>query len=158
LCRQLRFITDICANAPSFISLHSLIAFQIYVHTINIFCKQNTVNPTRKRESLICQNGSQKQILPESHSAFLLVKIRFQIQLGSEQFHKAGIYTPFGKNNPQKRFKNGAGEGIRTPASQRPTGWLVFGTGPVCAHMGSRGQRDNHSATPAWIEGFACTI
>jgi len=24
-------------------------------------------------------------------------------------------------------WKNSAGEGIRTPASQRPTGWLVFG-------------------------------
>src|SRR4030043_2395622 len=44
----------------------------------------------------------------------------------------------------------GAGEGIRTPASQRPTGWLVFlAKGPLQCLQGSRGQRDNHSATPA---------
>jgi hypothetical protein len=47
-----------------------------------------------------------------------------------------------------RKLGQGAGEGTRTPASQRPTGWLVNGIARLCL-FGSRGQRDNHSATPA---------
>ena len=56
---------------------------------------------------------------------------------------------------------NGAGEGIRTPAGAKPTGYLaVFLACPFV--LRSRGQRDNHSATPApkidlvfWLKEFS---
>ena len=50
-----------------------------------------------------------------------------------------------------RKLGQGAGEGTRTPASQRPTGWLAWHA--LLCLFGSRGQRDNHSATPARIQG-----
>ena len=49
---------------------------------------------------------------------------------------KATVCTLFCKMCSKRSYKNGAGEGTRTPASQRPTGLLAhFGTGPVCATL-----------------------
>jgi hypothetical protein len=65
----------------------------------------------------------------------ILPKIFGQTMFVSEQFQNAVIYAYFYKIRLKIALKNSAGEGIRTPASQRPTGWLVFGTGPVCAYV-----------------------
>jgi hypothetical protein len=79
----------------------------------------------------------------------ILPKIFGQTMFVSEQFQNAVIYAFFYKIRLKMAWKNSAGEGIRTPASQRPTGWLVFLAQALFVHIGSRGQRDNHSATPA---------
>jgi len=56
----------------------------------------------------------------------ILPKIFRQIRFVSEQLQNAVIYAYFYKINLKMAWKNSAGEGIRTPASQRPTGLLVF--------------------------------
>ena len=67
--------------------------------------------------------------------------------------HSAWIFSFFVQTSPKtsSNCQNGAGEGTRTPASPKAH-WLTC-SDPFCEFR-SRGQRDNHSATPALVNSF----
>jgi hypothetical protein len=46
------------------------------------------------------------------------------------------------------------GKGLEPLRAKGPLACLPIWHGPFCANFGSRGQRDNHSATPAFIKGL----